>query len=480
MKKLLAMLLAVTMVLSLAACGGAKTDEDITITWYVPGDKQADIGEVMEAASKITMEKIGVKLDVQFIDNGAFTERMNMNFASGNDEFDLCFTGYINPYKDTVSKDAYLELDEYIENSDIIKEVVPEYARLTSTYKGKIYALPNMQIMATNTNGLFVLESLAEEYGLKADEIKSLNDIEPFLAWVKEKHPEISPFRVTASTGGVEGEGLASDQFSGSTYATDNGDGTVTVSTPADSTHSTAKYELMRKWFEKGYIRADIASVTDDNPEFLAGKYATWCGVYKPGADAEHNANNPSIRCIAIQISDAYMPYNAGSTTMTAINARTKHPDEAFKVIELVNSDKELYNLLAFGIEGKHYNLDETGRAVLVENSGYNPQGAWKFGNVFNSLLVPGQSDDVWEETIAFNEAARKSPLMGFSFDPTDVRTEIAQIATVNGKYTQGIKGFEPLSAWHPKFVEELKAAGVEKVADELERQINEWIKNNR
>ena len=96
MKKVVALVFAVMFALSFAACGGEKVSQngDVTVTWIVPGDPQADLASVNEAASKITMEKVGVKLNLQFIDTGAFTQRMTMNFASGSDAFDLCFNTF--------------------------------------------------------------------------------------------------------------------------------------------------------------------------------------------------------------------------------------------------------------------------------------------------------------------------------------------------------------------------------------------------
>ncbi len=484
MKKVVALVMAVMLALSCAACGGEKVSQngDVTVTWLIPGDKQADVEAVNEAASKITMEKLGVKLNLTYIDTAAFTQRMTMNFASGNDTFDLCFTGYINPYKESAEKGAYLPLTEYIEKSDIIKEVIPEYALRTSTFDGEIYGIPNMQIMATLCTGLFIQEDLAEEYGLNPDDIKDLDDIEPFLKWVKENHPEKYPFRTGQKDGGAKGTKVDKmvDVFNGGTRVYQNEDGTFSVTSPLTKEDNLAEAKLIRSWFEKGYIRQDVASSMSDGSEQTAGKFAVWRGVYKPGADAEHNANNPNNRCICIQISDPYMPYNAGSTTMTAINAMSKHPDEAFKVMELANSDPEFFNILAYGIEGKHYNLDADGKVVLVNNSGYNPGGTWKFGNVFNSLLVPGQADDLWEQTIAFNDSADKSPIMGFSFNSDPVRTEIGQISTVEGKYKQAVTGAEPLEAWRDNYLAELETAGVEKVRAELEKQLNEWAKNNK
>ena len=304
MKKVVALVLAVMLALSFAACGEKEVSQngEVTITWLLPGEKQADVELVNEAASAISMEKAGVKLNLMFIDNAAYTQRMNMNFASGNSDFDLCFTGYINPYKDTVAKGAYTELDEYIENSDTIKEAIPEYAIKTSTYKGKIYALPNMQIMATNCTGLFVQEDLAAEYGLNEDSIKCLEDIEPFLAWVKEKHPELYGFKTEAMGGGTKNTPKTiADGFTGGTKVYKNDDGTFKVTSPLTEDAYLEEMQLIRSWFEKGYIRQDIASVTDESSDQSAGKYAVWRGVYKPGADAEHNANNPTTDVLFIK-----------------------------------------------------------------------------------------------------------------------------------------------------------------------------------
>ena len=71
---------------------------------------------------------------------------------------------------------------------------------------------------------------------------------------------------------------------------------------------------------------------------------------------------------------------------MIGISRTSKNPEKAFKFIELVNTDKDLYNLICFGIEGKHYNLDENGRVVFNDQGGYIPKACWKFGNQFNAL----------------------------------------------------------------------------------------------
>ena len=100
MKKVLALVLALTLiVVCFAGCGKkeANSGDVPTLIWYVPGDNQPGLPEVMEAANKIVEKEIGAKIDMKFINQGDFDEKMRLKMAAGED-FDLCFTGYINVY----------------------------------------------------------------------------------------------------------------------------------------------------------------------------------------------------------------------------------------------------------------------------------------------------------------------------------------------------------------------------------------------
>lgn len=477
MKRVLAMLLATMLLLSLTACGGEKTtsnDGAETIVWIVPGEKQADTEAVMEAASKISMEKIGAKIEIRFIDDAAYTQRMTMNFASGRDEFDLCFTGYINPYKDAVVKGAYLELDDYLKNSAAITESIPEYALENARIDGKIYGVPNMQVLPQCT-GLRINKKLADEANFDVSQVKALEDIEPFLAWVKENHPEMYPFRHGQYGGGTrEGQSTLAETVTSRVYIIPHEDGSYEVQTEEERSFH-AEQDLLRDWFEKGYIRADAATVGDDTSDYLAGKYATWRGWYLPGADIDAKNESPVNECYSVPLTRAYLAADAGTGCMTAINAKTKNPDLAFKMLELMNTDKEFYNLICYGIEGKHYKLTDEGLVELIRDGGYFLNASWKFGSVFNSIPLDGQPKDIWEQTKAFNDSAQKSPIAGFVFDPTNVRTEIAQLATVTGKYNNTF--VMPTSEWRDDYYKDLKTAGIDTIKAEVVRQLEEWEK---
>ena len=164
---------------------------------------------------------------------------------------------------------------------------------------------------------------------------------------------------------------------------------------------------------------------------------------------------------------------------MTAVSQTSKKPVKALKLIELMNTDKELYNLIAYGIKGKHYNLSSENKVEYIENSGYAPKAAWKFGNQFNAYLEAGQDDNTWKETERLNNESEKSPILGFVLNTDPIVSEISQVETVLGEFKVLNNGAEDPDTYWDTFKKKLKAAGHDRIKTEVERQIKEFFKNS-
>ncbi len=476
MKKVLVVLLAVCMLLSTAGCGSTPQksgDGNVpTLTWLVPGNKQSDTSVVLEEANKIIEEKIGAKLDLQFIDASAFSERMTMNMASGG-KFDLCFTGYVNNYRQAVQKGGLLQLDKYLENMPELMAVLPDYVWKAARVNDGIYAVPNQQIMAYQLTA-YTFADLAEKYGLKAENVKNARDLEPYLEQIKQNEPSYYPIRSNWGTSMLPGEQTREDIVSG-IFAVFGEDGSVKTEIKYETESEIEAAKMLHEWFQKGYIRSDIASVMSDTSDYDMGKYAVWTAQYKPGADAtyEKKFGRPVV---AVPITPNLLESKAGLDTMIGVSKQSKYPEKAVQLIELVNTDKELYNLICFGIEGKHYTKTGENRIEQISGSNYAPDASWKFGSEFNAYLQPGQDDDVWEQTKSFNDAGKESLLLGFAPNTDPIVNEIAQCEAIIGEYKVWNNGAEDPMNYQAELVERLKSAGIEKVRDELQKQIDEWL----
>lgn len=486
MKKVIALLLAAVCVLGLAACGGGETAEGgvPTLTWYVHGDKQTDVATVMAEVNKITEEKIGAKLDLQFIDQPSYTEKMSMMMASGT-EFDICFTGYVNTYKNVAQRGGLLALDDYLKETPELYNSIPQYTWDTTRIGGQIYAVPNYQIIGYQIN-FYTFKDLADKYGLTSQleplERISLVQMEEYLEKIRDNEKSYYPIRF--NYGGMhfdtydntENLSRYKHNLSGATAYFDENGNFIEISNTVLNGDDKYVWEKARDWYERGFIREDIVSMSNDTAEQNAGKYATWIEKWKPGILQELEQKH-GREVICYQVTENIYPSTAPDA-MTGISKTSKHPELAMKMLELVNTDKELYNLICFGVEGKHYNLDENGRVVYNDEGGYIPKACWKFGNQFNALLLPGQPEDVWEQTKAMNETAVRSPLVGFNLDETAFTNELSATSSVSSEYGVGGKGANPnWAALHEEYAGELKKAGIEKIVEETNRQYQEWLK---
>ena len=471
MKKRMALIAALVgtgLVLSACGTGGNQTASGTeTLTWLIAGNSQPDGEMVLKKANEILEKEIGAKIDIQWIETSAYSERMIMNMASGLD-FDLCFTGYVNPYDKGVEHGGFYDITELLETeTPALKASIPEYAWTPAKIKGKIYAVPNLQVYF-NVNSYEIKKDLADKYGLDVSKVKRATDLEPFFEQIKANEPIIYPFRGN----GVFLEEYFEEITSGIGILRDGSSKRV-ISMYEDERY-LEKIRIAHEWYKKGYVREDIASSGDDTTEYQAGRYAVNGTSWKPGVE-DTKKNSLGYEVVYANISEPYIQRASALLTMTAVGADSKNPVKALKTIEAVQTNKELYNLLSYGIEGTHYTLTEDGKVRYMEDSNYKTS-AWVFGNQFQALLEEGQADDIWEETARLNETAQQSPIYDFAFNSEPVRSELSQISTIIGEYQAVMKGSDPLEKWHDTFISRLYTAGYQKVMDEVQRQLDEYF----
>lgn len=498
-KKLMSMLLAAIMVLStVAGCGQKEeaeapatetaegeaeevTDEvpqEITkVKWIARCDAQEDDEQVIAEMNKILGPKYGLELELVPISSGEYNDRMNLMITSG-EEYDICYTAsFTNVFLDNVAREAFLPLDDLLagEAGELLTSVMPEGHTAVTTVDGTVYAIPNYQLMYTQY-GVYVQKDLADEFGLDTASVKNISDLEPFMDWVLENKEDIWPL---CETNVADTEITAYDMFGAGVLSVEIGDESYEIQKTNEVEQNIARWKRANEYFKKGYIRSDAATVTDNTADKAANRYAMIVGISKPGGEAEY-ASMYGEEYIQIPLSESYMVYEAGATTMLAININSENPEAAMKMIGVMWSDPEIYNMLLYGIEGEHYNKVGENRVEQIADSGYNRAGqAWQFGNQFNAWLLPAQADDVWEVTESMNQSAKKSLLTGFVADLAPVEAEIAQINSVKVEYGNGFLYTDNFDQWLNDYNAKLETAGIETVKAEMESQITAWREAN-
>jgi len=491
MGKMFQKMVGLTLMISLLAglligCAGEKkatTNEDTTeLIWYYVGDSTAEDQEIFDAANKIIKEKINATVNFMPIAMGDYGQKMQLK-SSASEVFDLCFTadwgGYL--YYDNVKKGAFMAIDDLIEKkAPKLKEMIPENIWKGVSVAGKTYAVPNYQVSFRQPAYIFKKE-LVEKYNLQdaLDNAKTMEDFTPILKVVQENEPNIIPAG-KGPTSNMHMIGSLDDYYEKPVQVASIGvDYDLNVldmrkGKPAEE--YMKMLALSHEWNKLGFYHKDVGIAKDFTPELKAGKIFMTTDTYKPGLEADMELRYGYPVYIKI-LGNPIISTGSISAALTAVSRTSKNPEKAMEFLELINSDKELYNLIVFGIEGTQYKKTGPNSIEIFSEAKYRAH-AWAMGCQFNAYTLPGQPDDVWEQTIICNEEAYPSPLLGFCFDNENIKTELANLQTASAPY-------DALIMWgltddYETLVKDADAQtdkDVQVIKEEIERQIEEFKK---
>ncbi len=504
MKKFLALLLAALMLL---AAIPAMADGPVEITMLLEGNNVTDDAAVLEKLNAYLTEKIGVTLKPTWGTWGNFDDLAFNAVTTGSDEYDILFTcsWTKNEYAPYAKKDAYVRLDDPDDNllekyGAELKNVLPELlfeGAKTEGIDGEkgIYAVPGFKDFAT-MNTWDVNVTLLEKYGYTLDDVKNAG----FYGWgdifAKVKEGEEKDGKVFYP---FVFEGAVVERYvDGTPIVTGDSNGllsyymnTEDVSTPGAygnvffNKYATPEFEKfakqMRAYFQAGYIDPAIAigeTATDawrnaqNTANYLISSEVSLYGYEYTTSEAR------GIQVAYLMTTDApYIDNTSVQGAMMAISANSAHPEEAMKFLALLNTDPYVMTLLNYGIEGVHYNLNEEGEVVFTDaRSTYSP---WTNGLGNVTLLPPqkGQGADFQKRFAEFYGSSKKLPIYGFTFDIKPVETEVAAVSNVKESYALSLftGAVDPETAL-PELLSKLEAAGMQKIVDEANRQLAEFL----
>jgi len=468
MKKIVALLLVAVMALGFAGCTDQAGGDVPTLVWYLPCDKQADTQLVCDEINKIIEPKIGAKIDIQYITSSDFSERLRLIMAS-QEVFDLTFTGFANPYLDGVRRGGFVELTDLLKKyGPELSDTIPDYLWEAAEVDGGIYAIPVYQAM-TMCRAIYFNKEYVDKYNFDTSKVKKLEDIRPFLEQIRDNEKgNIFPMARPSVTYFFP-EAFRYLQTSINYISVDSH--TNKVLFEYDAPEYAEARKILNDWNDAGFFNPNIGSST---PVTQVACRVT--DGHRPGAVADEERKH-GMEIIAVPISDYAMDRKGANTTMTAISATSKYPEKAMQFIVEVNTNKEVFDLCAYGIEGKHYERISDSHIRINDESGYKPGGNWKYGCIFTGSLLEGYEDDLWEQIKKVNDDSKKSVLLGFVADTAPVTTIISQIATVTGEYGELNNGTsQSFDKKLAEFEQKLEKAGKKELVEYAEKQIYKYF----
>ncbi|GFZ75760.1 ABC transporter substrate-binding protein [Paenibacillus marchantiophytorum] len=459
----------------------SSTLKPVKLTWYYPQwSVQPDTKAVEDAINKITTAKINAEIKLMPTDGGSYEQKLNTMVAA-NENFDIAWTSFwMFNYAQNARRGAFAQIDDLLPKvAPELKKSMPDLVWEALKVDGKTYSILNYQTI-TNKEGFLIQKRFADKYGLDASKIKKIKDIEPFLEKIKANEPDIIPFALTrlGNFQSMETTYNNLEYISNEAIVGIYRDDAKTKVVDVIQTPEYKEYlDLMNSWYKKGLINKDAPTVKALDDRKKAGQLAvTFHNVLKPGREVEEKNASGGQDIVTIPTSSPFVGTNTIIQSMQAISKTSGNPERALMFLNLLNTNKELLNLVSYGIEGKHYTRLSANTIKLTDNSGYNPNQTWVFGNGFLADMQQGQNQEVRDLTLKENSEAKSSPILGFTFDPGPVQSEIANIQAVNDEYgpalnTGAISSDQKLA----QYIEQRKKAGIDKVVAEVQKQLDAW-----
>lgn len=478
-QRFLAFAVAAAFILSCIGCvkqppyDAAPKKEGVNLIYYTIGNPDRDLALVNEELNRILDEKLGFTVSYNKIAWNDYNARLSAIIQSGA-EFDIAFAANTNQgdYIGNAARGVWLPLDDYLETSGkAMFEAIDPIFWDGVRYNGRIYGVPTNKETCVPEMFMFSKE-LVDKYGIDITKLTTIESLEPVLQRITAEEPDYIPFDFDSNARNLFAQEAYEPLFDSLPLMTYSYDKSCKIFNVLDTPHGRARVATMRRYYKNGYINEDAA--IKESGGLTAGE-KVFCKMSSGGPFSESLwSRDRGYPVVAQQISPKIVTTAAARGGIMAVSAKTEHPDECVAFLNALNTDPEIRNLLNFGVEGTHYTLTEKGQVHRISDGYSGVQ--YTQGNWFILKTTDDEPLDKWTEFKRFNRTATKSATLGFTPNMSDCQEEFLECVKIANRYYAALMtGSVDDTVYLPRYLDELNAAGLKKVQNVLQKQMDEW-----
>lgn len=460
---------------------------------------------VQDALNEYMIPNYHIEVEFLPMAYAEYQQQLQLMF-SGGDALDVIPVYYTNA-SSWISMNALVDMNQYLDTEDgkAIAEVLGANTTVGSM-NGFLFGFP-AQKESVELGGLAMRADICDELGITEEYGLELNNDEyqgvvyswdvatEIFAKVHEAYPNMTVLYLQGNSSPMRRFAFfdeLADQFGVLDWETDH-DSTTVVNEFETEAYKEAVTRLA-EWFDAGYIYKDAMTDTQGSGTMMkAGNTFSYPTAIKPGFSAESKASNGCETYqmyFEDQIEGGYSTTNVSFFDCGIAN-NSQDPEMAFKFIRALYTDAAVMNFWQDGIEGVNYQVLDDGTAYFVDgedasNYKYHQNTGWYQGNQFISYVWNDgtKSADYWDLLQTHNTWADYSPAYGFMWDASDYSNEIAALQTALETYrpaleTGAVGGVENVESYLQQLNDALYAAGLQKVMDAKQEQLNAWLEEN-
>ncbi|MGQ9681299.1 MAG: DUF3502 domain-containing protein [Anaerolineae bacterium] len=453
----------------------------VTLKIAMPGDRPTAMDEVLAEAEKRLADTLNIKLDVVFAP-WSDMNKLDLILQSG-EPIDLIWDAPWWHMNQNVALGFYMILDDLLpQYAPHVLEVRPKIMWDANKFKGKIYGVPLGQTHLSGRSW-YIRKDLREKLGLPP--IKTMADMEAFMEAGHKEFPEM--IVVNHSVGNLASYIIFADFDTSvrgvTTPAIDllyfRGNDAIVRNLFEDRDPVIwAALEQVRRWFNSGYIAKDILT-NGPNYNPMYGKTLVHAeddfGVYVNVQQAVKALGGEMEWTVFFDRNkkrvSSFQQWN-----FICLAKVCKEPERALRFLDWANQ-KENYDLLGYGIPGKHWEPVGDDQYRMLSTDYYWFPYCWIWNPVHERINVElGEEAASWIKWAADPNSFEPDKTTGLNMDNEPVIDEATQLQALRDEYlTQflcGLAEIEPTWAEYKGKANDL----VKVVAAEYQRQIQEFL----
>jgi putative aldouronate transport system substrate-binding protein len=442
-------------------------------------------GKVAEAINALALKELNMKVKLIPMTFGALLAQVPMMLAA-NEALDL-FPAMSNNFSTYIDAQYVVNMADYLDYAQDAIKVLGDDA-FTGYIGDFLIGLGQMKERAYPA-GLVVRKDIFEELGYKVsdfsistDNYGSFSQITELFDKVKQKYPNMICLDGTSIMAMQTGSYM--DNMGSNFGVLENYGQTTTVTNWFESDQYKEFCLIAREWYQKGYSSRDIAVNRDSGEtKMRAGNCFSYITNVKPNTDVEKLAQT-SYEVAVIPLGKAMKYTNAVNAVLYSIANASKNPAKAMQFLNWTYVSQDFMDLINWGIKGEDWIETPEGMAaypdgINAQNVGYHNDFGWIYPNQFAGHAWVGNPTDIWDQYRKYNASLLVSQAFGFTFDSTPVANDEAQLNSVYEQYCYDI-GFGAVDTESRlrEFNRALYDAGLQRVMDEKQRQLNTWLAN--
>jgi putative aldouronate transport system substrate-binding protein len=377
----------------------------------------------------------------------------------------------LTDYSCFVNLGAYADLTDMLKtDAPALNSYIPPLLWEGVKINGKIYSVPTYKD-SSKTRFYVWDDAYVKKYGIDIAKVHTYQELDAALR--KIKAGEGARFYPLPLSQGNLWDVLYADDYDSMTVGLPAvgvgvSDKSRKVVSVFEQPEIMDRLKYLHRWYADGIINPDAPVLKEPMKQRLLFHAIGW-----PAAVSVWQVNEGVAKYDVEKVFGPSYSTDSIQGSLNAVSANSKYKKEALKLLELINTDHKMRDMMAFGIEGTNFSYVKPNVVNLLTADQWN-LARYQQGTFFQMSTIQGEPENAWDQVKQQNEQASASELLGFVFDNKNVINELSNCNSVYDKYKyELLTGASDPAVAVPAMMNDLKAAGLQKIIDEAQRQVN-------